>query len=194
MVRRLPGVTPTALLTVQPRPDGLAAVLVNDGLDAWSGELAVTRRDLGGGVLAKMTVPVTVEAGRSTTVVLSGEVAESTDATGELLVAEFAGARALWLFAEDRELPFDGSPLDVRVDPVPDGVRLTVTARALVRDIVVQADRIDPAAEVDEQVVTLLPGESHSFAIRTCAPADDPRWAVAPVLRTVNDLRGQPAR
>ncbi|MFD0820609.1 hypothetical protein ACFQ0D_20360 [Micromonospora zhanjiangensis] len=166
-------------------------VLVNDGGDTWSGDLEATRRDLGGEVLAKMSLPAVVEPGRPVTVVLSRDVAETADATAELLVVEFAGGRALWFFAEDRDLPLPTAPPQVRAAPAPDGVRLTVTARALLRDVVVQADRLDPSAEVDEQVVTLLPGESYTFTIRTSVAADDPRWGGAPVLRTVNDLRAR---
>ena len=59
------------------------------------------------------------------------------------------------------------------------------------RDLVLQADRLDPAAEVDDQVRTLLTGESHTFRVRTDAAAHDPRWATPPVLMCVNDLGRQ---
>jgi len=63
-----------------------------------------------------------------------------------------------------------------------------VTARALVRHAIVHADRLDPEAEVDDQIVTLLRDEAHTFRISTSVPARDPRWVQVPVLRTVNDL------
>ena len=139
--------------------------------------------------MAKSSIPVAVRPGDSATVTFPRDVSSPTDARGELLVAELGPARALRFFAEDRDLRLDPSPLDARVVDVPGGVELTVTARALVRDAIVYADRLDPEAEVDDQIVTLLPGEAHTFRVSTSVPARDPRWMKAPVLRTVNDLR-----
>jgi hypothetical protein len=63
-----------------------------------------------------------------------------------------------------------------------------LTAHGLVRDLVLQADRLDPGAEVDDQLITLLAGDSHTFRVTTSLAADDPRWARGPVLMSVNDL------
>ena len=43
--------------------------------------------------------------------------------------------------------------------------RVTVTASALVKDLVLQADRLNRGATVDSGLVTLLPGESHTFVV-----------------------------
>src|SRR5690606_41358299 len=45
------------------------------------------------------------------------------------------------------------------------GAQVTVTAGTLLRDLALFPDRLDPAAEVDEALVTLLPGESAVFTV-----------------------------
>ena len=66
-----------------------------------------------------------------------------------------------------------------------------MTARTFVRDLTLFADRLDPTATVDQQLVTLLPGETVTLRVTgTALPApDDPAWRTAPALRTANDLR-----
>ena len=45
--------------------------------------------------------------------------------------------------------------------------RVTVTARTILRDLALFPDRLDPAATVDNALVTLLPGESATFSVRS---------------------------
>jgi beta-mannosidase len=47
---------------------------------------------------------------------------------------------------------------------VPGGVE--VTAGTVVRDLLLQADRLDPAARADHGLVTLLPGERVTIGVR----------------------------
>ena len=47
------------------------------------------------------------------------------------------------------------------------GIDIDVTAWTLVRDLCCFAERLDPDAVVDDQLVTLLAGESHRFRVRT---------------------------
>lgn len=67
------------------------------------------------------------------------------------------------------------------------GYRVEVTARTLLRDLALFPDRLDPAAEVDEMLVTLLPGESTVFMITGAVLADPEALGAHPVLRCVND-------
>ena len=59
---------------------------------------------------------------------------------------------------------------ETSVRRVPGGVEVTVTARVLLRDVCLFADRIDPAAEVDDMLLTLLPGESTRFLVSRPPP------------------------
>jgi beta-mannosidase len=70
--------------------------------------------------------------------------------------------RALYFPAPDREIPYPAPRFDVAL--APGGI--TVTARTLVRDLLLQADRLDPAARADRGLVTLLPGEEVTIGVR----------------------------
>ncbi|GGW38809.1 hypothetical protein GCM10010340_15750 [Streptomyces griseoloalbus] len=47
-----------------------------------------------------------------------------------------------------------------------------MTARTLVRDLLLQADRLDPDARADRGLVTLLPGEEVTIGVRGWKTAD----------------------
>jgi beta-mannosidase len=77
--------------------------------------------------------------------------------------------RALHFTAPDREIPYVRPEFDVTVAP---GGDVTVTARTLVRDLLLQADRLDPDARADRGLVTLLPGEQVTIGVRGWRSAD----------------------
>ncbi|RKN49410.1 glycoside hydrolase family 2 protein [Micromonospora endolithica] len=181
------------LLTVQPRPDGLAVVAVNETADRWRTPVTVTRSTLDGEPRAKATLEVDVPAYASVTLVLPADLAGPDEPRGELLVADAGdGAeRALWLFAEDRDVRWPAPALDAVVEPVDGGQRVRVTARSVLRDLTLFPDRLDASAEVDEALVTLLPGESATFTVRSGTPLDPAALTTRPVLRCVNDMKGR---
>ena len=59
---------------------------------------------------------------------------------------------------------------------------------AVLRDLTLFPDRLDPAAQVDRALVTLLPGESATFTVHAPGPLDADALIRRPVLRCVNDL------
>ena len=146
---------------VQPRGDGLAAVIGNDTADGWRGELAFELRGFDGSVRRRAVASVTVAARSSETVPVPAALAEATDAASEVLVAELTGVRGLWFFAEPRDSVLADPQLDVEVAAEDDGFAVAVTAvgSMLVRDVTLLIDKVDPAASVDSGLVTLLPGE-----------------------------------
>jgi len=184
------------LVTIQPRDQGLAVVAVNDGATPWRARFDVVRAGFDGGPLATHPVEVDLPAGSASTVALPGEVATPADPTAELLVADVDGGRATWFFAADRDLAYPRPDYDVSItgDVIGDvaGVRVEVTARTLVRDLALFPDRLDPAATVDDVLVTLLPGESATFVVSAPRPLDPAALATPPVLRSANDLRKDP--
>ena len=62
-----------------------------------------------------------------------------------------------------------------------------VTARTLLRDVTLLADKLDPDAVVDDALVTLLAGESATFHVRTTVAGAETDLAGPPVLRCAND-------
>ncbi|MFE9957050.1 glycoside hydrolase family 2 protein [Micromonospora sp. NPDC005299] len=178
------------LLTVQPRDGGLALVAVNETGEAWHTPTTVTRLTLTGEPRAKTSVDLDVPAYSSVVLALPVEVARPDEARRELLVAEAGetAERALWFFATDREVEWPAAELDATVEPAGDAQRVRVTARTVLRDLTLFPDRLHPSGEVDQALVTLLPGESATFTVTADAPLDPAALTARPVLRCVNDL------
>jgi beta-mannosidase len=172
------------LLTIEPRGPGLALVAVNDGTTAWSGEGTVTRYGFDGSPLSKNTVAIDAGPGSAATVALPDEPAEG------LLLAEIGGERAWWFFAEDREGCLPEALFTAAAVAVPGGYAVTVTAGSLLRDVALFPDRLDSLSTVDDALVTLLPGESHTFRVTSVATLDPAALTARPVLRCVNDIVG----
>ncbi|MEV5327066.1 glycoside hydrolase family 2 protein [Nonomuraea sp. N2-4H] len=163
---------------------GDEVVLVNDTDAAWEGTLTLALRDLSGRALAAQSEQVTVPA-RATL-----RVAPPQGQAAALLTAELDGHRALFPAAEDPAMGYPPAEFTATVDREPGGYAVTVTAATVVRELALFPDRLDPAASVDEQLVTLLPGESVTFHVATEAELDAAALTSYPVLRCVNELRG----
>ncbi|GLU46237.1 glycoside hydrolase family 2 protein [Nocardiopsis ansamitocini] len=175
------------LATVQPEGDGLVLVVANDTDQEWSGTAMLARRALDGTVLAEAAEPFAVPPRGLVRVPVPVEVASPVSAAAELLTAETGARRAWWFFAEDIDIAYPRPEFEAKAAPEGADLKVTVLARTLLRDLALFADRLDPAAEADEMLVTLLPGESHTFTVRNGAALDVDAVVRAPVLRTVND-------
>jgi beta-mannosidase len=173
------------LLTVQPRDGRPALVAVNDSGEEWRLSATVSRRNLAGVVLDETVVTETVPA--AAVVTTSLDVAPA--AADELLVVDSAGTERAWFFpAEDKDIAWPPARFAASVDSAGDATRVTVTAQSILRDLTLQADRLDPAAEVDRAGVTVLPGESVTFTVTGATGLDPAALTGRPVLRCVNDL------
>ncbi|MFI7702735.1 glycoside hydrolase family 2 protein [Nonomuraea sp. NPDC049480] len=188
------------LLTVQPCDGGLAVVAVNDTGRPWRASARAVRRGFDGVELAGQPLTLDVPPRGAGTLPLAAFVTGPGDPASELITIEITASegavgptdgpavrRALWFFAPDRDLRLPEPRYDTAVEPVPGGLRLTVTARTLLRDLAVFPDRLDPDAQVDDQLVTLLPGERAEFLI-SAAGLDERALVRAPVLRCVNEV------
>ncbi|MEQ7007809.1 glycoside hydrolase family 2 protein [Actinopolymorpha sp. B17G11] len=176
------------LVTVQPRDGGLDIIGINDGAEAWNAEVVVERRAFGGEVYAQWTAKLEVDPRDTTAVRIPADVATPVDAASEVLVVTAGDRRTTWYFAEDKDLAYPQPELDVEVVPNPSGTQVRVAARTFVRDLALFADRLDPAARVDDMLVTLLPGETHAFLIEGLTrQVTREEVAGAPVLRSAGD-------
>jgi beta-mannosidase len=178
------------LVVLQPcdgaRPD-LVLVLVNDSGEVWEAAARVQHLTSAGVVLdevaletavgprsiARLALPPGYAGGDGLTFATSGRrrAVHGTTGVDRLLV------RPRW---------------DVAVDAATSSVRVAITAHTLVRDLCLFADRIDPGAMVDEQLVSLLPGETHTFTVSTSGVPDSVEWVErlqtgGSVLRAVGD-------
>lgn len=177
------------LLTIQPRDGVPVLVAHNDSAERWTATVRVSRSTFDGTAIASQDVGIDVEPRGIVLVPLDAGVLAATDATAEFVEARSEGAdSAFWYFAEDPELALEPAvtALDVAVEPVDGGATVTVRATSLVKDIVLQADRLHPGASVDRGLVTLVAGSSVVFTLT--GDIDPAAVAGFPVLCSVNDL------
>jgi beta-mannosidase len=160
-----------------------ALIAVNDGTTPWAFSATVTRRDLTGAILAQAAIAVAVAPGDAITQPLPAEVTTTADPTGELVVADTGTQRAWWFFTEDRNIRWPAADFTATVTRAGASTMVTVAARSLLRALTLQPDRLDPTAEADTAGVTLLPGESHTFTIRSDGPLPAELLTKSPVLQ-----------
>ncbi len=181
------------LVTVQPRgqagdADGLALVLVNDSGTGWRGEARVRRLAFDGSALEQVLLAYDVPPRGAVTLPLPVGLGTPGDPADEVLLAEADGLRGWWWFAEDRDGALPVQDLELAARAVPGGYEVTATARALVKDLAVLADRVLPDARVGTMLLTLLPGETATFDVRAAA-AVPPETLLDPlVVRSANQL------
>ncbi|MGW2045648.1 glycoside hydrolase family 2 protein [Streptomyces sp. NPDC001858] len=160
------------LLSLQVRDEGLVLAAVNQSAGRWTGTVTLRRVSVAGDVVGTGSVQLTVDARTVGEVRVPAEL-EPTGAK-EFLVADAGasrhsagsphsgeGLRAVHFPVPDREIPYPRPEFDVAVAPG----AVTVTARTLVRDLLLQADRLDPGARADRGLVTLLPGERVTIGV-----------------------------
>jgi beta-mannosidase len=176
------------LLTVQPRDGRLVLIAVNDTDTQWSGPVRVERQTFGGRVLDSTTMDLAVRPRSTAELEPARNLFASGDDKREVLVATIEDVRAVHLFREDLHLKYDTDPLSTEVERTEDGYRVTVRATSFTRDVALLVDRVAPDAEVDDMLVTLLAGESHTFTVRTDSTIDPAELTRAPVLRSANSL------
>ncbi|MDO5662481.1 MAG: glycoside hydrolase family 2 protein, partial [Brachybacterium sp.] len=180
-------------LCVQPRDDQLVVTLGNDTDEAIAATLRMRRMTFAGEVREESTVHVDCAPRSAVTYVVSPRIAEPDDPAGEVLVVDSGGDapgphRAMHFFAEDKVLSLDPTALDATATLSGNGVDIRLTARSVVRDVCVFADRVDPDSVVSDQLITLLPGESTVVRIATQVQEDLEAFLAPPVLRHVAEL------
>jgi beta-mannosidase len=178
------------MVTVQPRGADLVAALVNDSDEPWTGQVRAARTTLGGEVLATsgMAAEAVTVGPRSVTLVpLGGDLIAVEDPANEVLVVTLGEAHGLHRWAESKDLALDPAPVRATVTAEDGGYRVDVTATSLALGVTLLADRLDPDAQVDDQVLDLPAGTTAVFHV-TSRGLDQDALVTRPVLRTENDL------
>ncbi|MDQ1295799.1 MAG: beta-mannosidase [Actinomycetota bacterium] len=173
---------PRAALLTGGRPDA-TVTLVNDTPDEWTAEVRIRVLDAGGSGLAEVTRPRTVPARGHVRLPLGDVLPEGAlgqTAGGQLVTAQVGTARStLWLTGDPQvKLPEHRLVVD-RVVPVDGGVDVEVVAGTLLRDLSLMADVEVAEAEVDRQLLTLLPQERATFRVTGTGVSQVPaeRWS-----------------
>ncbi|WP_394428291.1 glycoside hydrolase family 2 protein [Streptomyces sp. SGAir0957] len=151
------------LLTVQPGAEGPELVLSNQGGTPWSCDVTLRLMRADGTLAARVCVGLSAGARETVRLPVPPEVTPATGSAKEYLVADADGLRALHFEARDKDFDYPEPRFDIAVETVGrerDTVDVVVTAQTLVRDLLLQADRIDPHARAERGLVTLLPGET----------------------------------
>jgi beta-mannosidase len=187
---RLVTVQPEA---AQPEEGGLSLVLVNDTDLAWHSTVRIARRDFSGALLAEATLVAVVPSRGNRRVALDRTLTTPADPARELITVDATDPgqasgtqRAWWFFAEDVDMAYPEPNYEVKTQTDGEDLRVTVVAGSLLRDLSLFPDRLHPAAEADECLVTLLPGESHTFTVSHGADLDPAALATPPVLNCIN--------
>ncbi|MFF3333465.1 glycoside hydrolase family 2 protein [Streptomyces sp. NPDC002888] len=147
------------LLTLQSRGGDLVVAAVNQAGEEWAGPLVLRRMSVDGGVIGRASTAFTAGARTVAEVRVPRELVPA--GPKEFLVADADRLRALHFPAPDREIPYPIPEFEVAVEPG----AVTVTARTLVRDLLLQADRLGVDTRADRGLVTLLPGERVTIGV-----------------------------
>ena len=162
------------LLTIGKRADGVVCAAVNSSANPWESTVRLRRMSVAGTVLAEAAVPVAAAPRAVATVAVPEKLLPAAGSATEFLLAEADGLRAWHFAAQDVDIAYPPAGFDVALTAVPadDRVDVVVTAHTLIRDLLLQADRLGPSAVADRGLVTLLPGESVTIGVQGCHHPD----------------------
>jgi len=172
------------LCALHPIDGVLRLALVNDTPDAFEGTITLRRMDFQGRPLAEQALPITVEP-RSSIIASDAIdlVGEPDDQSSELLIAEGFGLRSVWFWRPDKDLAYPKPICRGKVQPADGGYHLHLHAQTLIRELMIDASRLAPDAESDDQLLTMLPGERRTVLVRTDASLNEHDLLRPPVLR-----------
>ncbi|WP_430786480.1 glycoside hydrolase family 2 protein [Actinoplanes sp. G11-F43] len=171
------------------RGDRLLLAVINDSDRPWRESVRFRRLRFDGTALASSEISDIVVAPRSVALVdVDPALLAAVAPESEVLVADAAGLRATHLFAEDKDLKYDPAAVRAHTVAAPGGYAVTVTAASFARDVAVLADRVAPDAVVDDMLIDLLPGETHTFTVTTTASVDAEIFGAPEVLRSANAI------
>ncbi|GAA3919688.1 glycoside hydrolase family 2 protein [Streptomyces gulbargensis] len=169
------------LLTLLPGEDGPVLAVDNQAGTPWHTTVGARRMHVDGTVLAKAGIPVEVEPRSVARPVLPAELLPAPGSAEEFLVVDADGLRAVHFPVTDREFAYPPADYGLRLETVAGadgdaGARageatsfdVVVTARTLVRDLLLQADRLGAGATADRGLLTLLPGEEARIRVSGC--------------------------
>ncbi|MFF8452361.1 glycoside hydrolase family 2 protein [Streptomyces leeuwenhoekii] len=183
------------LLTLQPGADGPVLAVVNQSAEPWRTAVSLRRMRADGTTAGETVVDVTAEPRTVVRLPVPEGLVPDARSAKEFLVADAGesprpggaesgdGLRALLFPVPDKEFAYPRPRFDVTLEPVPgqeDRVDVVVSAHTLVRDLLLQPDRLGAAAACDRGPQTLLPGERTRIRVRGCGAvtADDARAAL----------------
>ncbi len=176
------------LLTWQPEGDQLAVYAINDTPEVWTANLAIQRMDFIGrpqyAGRASLEVPPRdvqkIDLSQSVKLITPG------DKSREVMVATADGLNAFWFFDRDKHLQYETPDFDAELKREGQLYQLTITPHMLMRDLVINIDRLDPDGAVSDNLVTLMPEEPYTFALASDRKLSRDDLIAPPVLQCAN--------
>ncbi|MGW1835134.1 glycoside hydrolase family 2 protein [Streptomyces sp. NPDC002067] len=165
------------LLTLQPGDGGLVLAAVNQSAEPWRTPVTLRRMRADGTTVGKTVAEIIAEPRAVTRIAVPGNLVPDTRSVTDFLVADAAAQgegedlRALYFPVPDKDFAYPRPRYDVSLEPESgqgDRVDVVVSAHTLVRDLLLQPDRLGPAAVCDSGPRTLLPGERVRIRVRGC--------------------------
>jgi beta-mannosidase len=151
------------LLTLQPGAEGPTLAVINQAAEPWRASVTLRRMQADGTVVGERVLEVTVPARTVHRRHVPQELVPDPVSAKEFLVADEGDLRALHFPVPDKDFAYPGPAYDVTVaTPVgaaEGSLEVVVTAHTLVRDLLLQPDRLGPDTVCDTGPRTLLPGE-----------------------------------
>lgn len=190
------------LITIKPRgvtPVGsptekLAVYCHNNSGQPWEETIRLRQVHVRGDTLQKKTYAVNIAPRATQQFDVPAEWLSQTDQT--FLVADHPPASvtpAYWWFQPDKEIDYPEAEFNSTLDHT-DGVsRLHIEAKTLIRDLCFFPDRLDPRAEISDQMVTLLPGDRATFQLQHLENAALEALCAPPVMQTTNRFGRNPS-
>ncbi|WP_336323036.1 glycoside hydrolase family 2 protein [Streptomyces lavendofoliae] len=164
------------LLTLLPGEDGPVLAVDNQSAEPWHAAVTLRLLDAEGGVVRETVAEVTAGPRSVARTVIPAGLRPAPGSSKEFLVADADGLRAVHFPVPDKEFAHPSPRYDVRTEAVPgqagDAVDVVVTAHTLVRDLLLQADRLAPGAVADRGLLTLLPGEEARIRVTGCGDVE----------------------
>ncbi|MFI0186196.1 glycoside hydrolase family 2 protein [Streptomyces sp. NPDC017082] len=173
------------LLTLRPAADGLVLAAVNQSAAPWRTAVTLRRMRTDGTTVAEAVLQVSAEPRSVARTAVPERLLPEARSAKEFLVADAAepsgtdgpgpgtALRALHVPVADKDFACPRPRYDVTLEPVPgrgDRVDVVVSAHTLVRDLLLQPDRLGPDAACDSGRQTLLPGEQARIPVHGCGP------------------------
>jgi beta-mannosidase len=165
-----------------------SVVLVNDTDQEWSTTVQISRASLNGKSEAVQQAAVNVPKFSHLKLPVETNL-DQLDPANEFLVVDAGEERSLLFLAEDCNLAYDSPDFELAVTAHQNWVEVVIRANNLLREMCLFVDRLDDQAEISDQVVTLLAGESVTLIIETSRPERFTEAALRKATRAANEFR-----
>lgn len=151
-----------------------SAVLVNNAVTPSQVKATLSRYSLDGALITRETITLDAGPGEHDRAELDVAFKRSPDTDGVVLLDSSAG-RSYRLDREIRDSALKDPNLVITTRPAENGnaTTVSVTTDVVVVDLVLCADKIGPQATVDTALVTLVPGETHVFTVRSASSVSE---------------------